>query len=65
MASAQGQVAGCSGISLVWPTSNGSDGRPWLAQQVAAQERGQPTGSGDDLDDLGQDLLLHQAQRLR
>jgi hypothetical protein len=36
-----------------------------LAEEVAAQEGGQAAGSGDDLDDPGQDLLLQPAQRLR
>ena len=29
-----------------------------LTQQVPAQERGDPAGAGDDLEDLAQDLML-------
>ncbi len=35
-----------------------------LAEEVAAQEGGDPAGAGDDLDDPGQDLLLQPGQRL-
>jgi hypothetical protein len=32
---------------------------------VAAQDRGGGAGAGDDLQDLGQDLVFHRGQRLR
>ncbi len=35
-----------------------------VAEEVAAQEGGDPAGAGDDLDDPGQDLLLQGGQRL-